>query len=311
MTGGMKDGFPVSVSELLAAGQRPLPSEAVAIVLDVCRQVMQRQAGPSVLPPISTAALFLDGSGAVSVAGGVPAEDDQTVPLLARVLLQMLPPRGTPGAARVPSRLRLLAAHAAAGDPPRADVGRFSGALLRFGPQRRETAIRAVFRRWSGEGPRNPDLASRWGLETRTADGAAPVQPAERRVTAKRPGLPVRVLRGARRHSLAVGVVVVALVVLAGIGARYWLNAKEILPPLPVNPAILLREPPAPARNGWELLSDPARLAVDADSTLPLPTDSPVATTNGPMLEKRDVRGQAKAHSPLDAPFVHRPDQRP
>ena len=86
----MKDGFPVSIAELLAAGERPLPSEAVAIVLDVCQQVMRQPAGGSVLPPISTSALFLDGSGGVALAGGVPVEIPTTGKVL--VLTGALPP---------------------------------------------------------------------------------------------------------------------------------------------------------------------------------------------------------------------------
>ena len=120
-------------------------------------------------------------------------------------------------------------------------------------------------------------------------------------------------LRGVRRHSLAIGVLLVALVVLAGIGARYWLNAKEILPPLPVNPAILLQEPPAPARGGWELLNDPAGLAVDAESAVPTPTDGAGVTRLQPpgaahrATPVPGMPGATKGRSGLDAPFAHRP----
>lgn len=327
----MKDGFPVSVAELLTAGQRPLPSEAVAIVLDVCRQVLERPAGPSVLPPISTGALFIDGGGRVAVAGGVPAEDDQTVRLLARVLLHMLPPPGTHAGAKVPSRLRGLAARAAAGDSPRLTVGRFAAALLRFGPPHPAAAVQALFRRWNGErldhrtselelfggaaGSLNDEAATRSGSRTAPAGPGFQVPGAgvlgEREPA--RPALPIRAVRGLRRHSLAIGVLLVALVVLAGIGARYWLNAKEILPPLPVNPAILLREPPAPARGGWELLNDPAGLSVDAQAAVPTPTDG-AALPSMPLPLDRRQAGQApgtaggrKARSGLDAPFAHKP----
>lgn len=295
----MKDGFPVSIAELLAAGQRPLPSEAVAIVLDVCRQVMRQRAGASVLPPISTGALFLDASGTVSVAGGVPAEDDQTVPLLARLLLQMLPVSGTPGGARVPSRLRQLASRAAAAESPRLTVARLAVGLRRFAPEQPQAAIRGLFERWCGK----QDPVAGWPpmLEAR---GPEPVETAA-------PALSRRSAGSRRRRMAAVGIIAAAFLILLGVGATYWLNADEGLPPLPMNPAIFIKDPPAPARGGWELLADPAGLAVDGGTRIVLPTENLLGSSSASDAgRRRAATGElsSKGRLQLDAPFAHGPD---
>lgn len=269
----MKDGFPVSVAELLAAGQRPHPSEAVAIVLDVCRQVMRTASGPSVLPPISTAALFLDRSGTVAVAGGVPVEDEQTVPLLGRLLLQMLPGPGSAASGLVPDRLRRLASRAASGASPSLTVERLASALRPFAPEYPSAAIRGLFERWRSEGRRA------------VAELSSPPVPAPTRVEAladleEPPAASPRRSRAGRRSVVAA--LVATLLMLIGVGATYWLDADQTLPPLPVTPAILKKDPPPRPRDAWELLPNPAGLAVHSGSASQLPAEGTAGQAGRP-----------------------------
>jgi hypothetical protein len=257
----MKDGLPVSVAELLAAGERPHPSEAVAIVLDVCRQVMRPPAGTSVPPPISTSSVFLDGSGVVALAGGVPVEDDQTVQLLGRLLLQLLPGPDSPGVFRVPSRLRRLAAEAATGEGALRDVTRLATALRRYGPEHPGAAIRALFDRWREE------HAARAEARRAAAGAAAPALAAARDEHA---GAGSAVHHGRVRRTI--GLVAGTLLMLLGASAAYWLNADEHLPPLPVRPGFLIEQPAPPPRGGWELLPESNNLAVEAQPLKPVTT---------------------------------------
>jgi hypothetical protein len=286
----MKDGFPVSVAELLAAGQRPHPSEAVAIVLDVCRQVMRKATGPSVLPPISTAALFLDRSGAVAVAGGVPVEDEQTVPLLGRLLLQMLPAPGTPGGPLVPSRLRRLAARAASGESPRLTVGRLAAALRPFAPEYPSAAIRALFDRWRSDG---------WRANSAPVLTVGEAAPVDAPVFSRRTHFVPRTRTGRRS---AVAALVGALLMLIGAGATYWLNADQALPPLPLSPSILIKDPPPP-RDVWELLPDPTGLAVQSGVQSPLSAEGTAGPTKrspaaGPGDKASTPDARRKDHHP-------------
>jgi hypothetical protein len=251
----MKDGFPVSVAELIAAGARPFPGETVAILLDVCEQGVRQPPRGAVLPAITPSALYVDGSGTVALAGGVPVEDDQTVQLLGRLLAQMLPAPGTVGASRVPSRLRDLATRAAAGELRRLSVARLAASLRRFAPENPQMAVRDLFERWRKGAATSPAVHAPWPSSHTpvttpiTLDAQEDVSPAR----------PTHQLR--RR---LVGALVATTLVLASIGAAYWLNADTVLPPLPLSPT-LLSDPPKqkPSRDGWELL-DPAALAVDA-----------------------------------------------
>jgi hypothetical protein len=280
----MKDGIPVSVAEMIAAGARPFPPEAVAILLDVCEQVTRQPAGRSVLPPITPSALFIDGSGTVAVAGGVPVEDDQTVQLLGRLLLQMLPVAGSLGAARVPSRLQSLAARAADGQLRRLSVGRLASSLRRFAPQNPRGAVRALFERWRGPGA--PGLAALPAPVSSSESGDWPVRPPGR-------GFPRR----------AVGALVATLLILASVGAAYWLNADTAMPPIPLSPSLLMSEPPTPPRDGWELL-DPAGLAVDATE----PRHDGVDGTSAGRAAAPDQVAKVPRAQP-ESVAVHRPDQ--
>lgn len=258
----MKDGFPVSVAELIAAGAWPFPGEAVAILLDVCEQVVRRPLAGAVPPAITPSALFLDGSGAVAVAGGVPVEDDQTVQLLGRLLLQMLPAPGTTAGARVPSRLRDLASRAAAGELDRISVRRLAASLRRFAPAQPKAALRVLFERW-----RQRDEAA--GLPVGGGDTLVGDYDLSAALTQAELTSPGR----ARGHRRIVGALVGALLILASVSAAYWLNADTRLPPVPLSPSLLSEPAPPPAR-GWELL-DPAGLATE--SRAPAPATEPAS----------------------------------
>lgn len=327
----MQDGLPVSVAELLAAGERLSPGEAVAITLDLCGQVMRRQPGTAILPPISSGAIFLDGSGTVTVAGGPPAEDDQTVSLLARLLLQMLPEPGAPGAAgsRVPARLRLVAERAASGEPGRMSVQRLAGALRAFGPVRPQAVIRALFLRWAsreaagtqhGSDDRRPE-PPRFAPAEGSSDEPAAARRWFRAVTpGRRPAREDRASRAPRRSRRArmprVGLAVVLLLVVLGLGASYWLNADQRLPDLPdlpVSPSALISEPPPPPpRTGWELLPDPCGLAADASAgTTERIGDVEVRKSGGAGGQLTEGESAKASRSPqrLQSPFAHPPDQ--
>jgi len=111
----MREGFPVTIVDLLASGVRPTPAEAAAIVLAVCQQVGSARQPAVITPAISSATVEIDAGGRVSVSGGPPVEDDQTLPLVGRLLLDLLPvePSGTERL----QRLHALARRAVNGEP--------------------------------------------------------------------------------------------------------------------------------------------------------------------------------------------------
>jgi hypothetical protein len=279
----MKDGFPVSVAEVLASGGHPVPSEAVAIVLGICSQVTRQPAGVAVAPPITPAALFLDRTGGVALAGGAPADDDQTVQMLGRLLLGILE---AADAARVPSRLRGIAARAARSDS-RQTVERLAANLRRFGPEHPQAAVRAFFERWqAGRLVESVHAPERSAAE---ADRAVAVGTLERADLLEDEGAGRTATAAARSWAFsrfAFGVIVGLLLVLAGIGAT-WLSADDSLPPVPLNPAILVAPAAPPVRGNWELLDDPVGLSVKREAPgAPLPTDSiPTATTSRPHAD--------------------------
>lgn len=292
----MKDGYPISIAELIAAGQRPLPSEAVAIVLDLCRQVMGRVPGASVLRPFSTATLFLDASGTVAVAGGVAAEDDQTVQLMGRLLLDMLPPTGASGPGHEPVRLRTLASRAAAGDLARVKVAVLAARLRRFGPEEPQAAIRGLFERWRLAGPeRLNGRMSRRGPEERRVKGPGP--DVMRRWLREADAEAYRLAStttspsggGRRTYRRLMGLLAAVLLMLAGLGATYWLRADEARLWVPAPPPAPARQAPSPPQPGWELLPEASDLMVRgtpvrrpvSPGLAPVrpPGDAPMATT--------------------------------
>jgi hypothetical protein len=239
----MKDGFPVSVSELIAAGVRPEPAEAAAIVLGICHQVLRVNARGAVLPPITPGTLFLDGGADVTVAGGVPAEDEQTTRLLGRLLLQLLPSAGVSGTAKVPSRLRQLARRAASLDGPRLPVERFAASLKRFCPERPGDALVGLFERWRGR-PSAPtrEIEPFAGFPERLL-----FQDADSL-------LPLSVPRRSRRLAAAL-LLAGALLLAAGAGGAYWLKSggPAVAPPKAPSSQSVTHEPPP---GDWELLAD-------------------------------------------------------
>jgi hypothetical protein len=145
----MRAASSVAIADLLASGLRPEPHEAVAIALEVCRQVMRQGPRAGVAAPISAATVAIDAAGAVVAAGGPPVEDDQTVLLVGHLLLEMLGPPNTAAGARVPARLRAVAIRACSAQPGSySSVASLSSALRRFGAVKGFAAIRAVFERW-------------------------------------------------------------------------------------------------------------------------------------------------------------------
>lgn len=143
----MTPGFPLALDTLLAQG-RPSPAEAVAIVLELCRQV-RPAASPAVTPAVSPATVLLDANGAVATRGGGVAEDDQTVSLLGHLLLELVEDRPDT------SRLRRVAARAARslpGGSRSVSVRRLASALRRNAPTDTREAVAAFVRRASGLG---------------------------------------------------------------------------------------------------------------------------------------------------------------
>jgi hypothetical protein len=145
----MRAASSVAIADLLASGHRPEPHEAVAIVLEVCRQVMRQGPRAAVAAPISTATVSIDAGGSVVAAGGAPAEDDQTVLLLGHLLVDMLGPADSAAGSRVPDKLRAIAVRACSGSSGSfSSVASLASALRRFGAVKGYAAIRSVFDRW-------------------------------------------------------------------------------------------------------------------------------------------------------------------
>ncbi len=142
----MTPGFPLALEALLARA-RPTPSEAVSIVLELCRQIRPATTA-AVTPGVSRAAVLLDSSGTVATRGGGVTEDDQTVSLLGHLLLELVEDRPET------SRLRRVAARAARslpGGSRRAfSVRRLASALRRNAPSDPKAAVAAFVRRASG-----------------------------------------------------------------------------------------------------------------------------------------------------------------
>jgi hypothetical protein len=150
----MMSGFPLALDTLLAR-ERPSPAEAVAIVLELCRQVRPAGGGSAVTPPVTRATVLLDTDGAVATRGGAVTEDDQTVSLLGHLLLELVDDRPET------SRLRRVAARAARslpGGSRAVSVRRLASALRRNAPSNPRRAVAAFVHRASG-----------------CADGAAPI----------------------------------------------------------------------------------------------------------------------------------------
>jgi hypothetical protein len=205
------------------------------------------------MPAISTATVTIDADGTVAVSGGLPGEDEQTVSLAGRLLLEMLDHSAAAVETAVPPRLRSIAIRAAAGGRDAfATAGQFASALRRHGPESGEVqAIRGLFERWAAttRGTASPARAveSQWPVP---AQGA----------------FWFRVTRALLVGMMLLFLVGAGFVFLAGRPAD---DPPLVVPasrPLPVQPR---RQP------GWELLKS------ERASTSAVPRPSPVRRAGG------------------------------
>jgi hypothetical protein len=223
----MREGRPVTVAELLASGIRPSASEAAALALAVCDRLGTDHQSIGVPPPVSSATVQVERSGLVTLAGGAPGEDDQTVALLGRLLEEMLSggdPAASPEETR---RLHALARRACSGTL----VGGVSRLKLELRPflssLPHRDAVAALVHRL--EGRRNPFAAATvW------------VPPGKRQSWWRR----------------RVAVVGTALLLLGGAGAAYFFNDAPPLawPPSSSRAATATAPREAPA---WDLAKEP------------------------------------------------------
>lgn len=88
------------------------------------------------------------------------------------------------------------------------------------------------------------------------------------------------------------GAIVAALLILASVGAAYWLNADAHLPPVPLSPSLLSTPPERP--RSWELL-DPAGLAVESRPDAPA-AEHASADPHVPAVQAPDAGAQ---HRPV------------
>lgn len=141
----MTSGFPLALDTLLAR-ERPRPAEAVAIVLELCRQIRPAGGTAVVTPPVTRASVLLHADGGVATRGGAVVEDDQTASLLGHLLLELVDDRPET------SRLRRVAARAARSLPGGRGVSvrRLSAALRRNAPSNPRGAVADFVRRASG-----------------------------------------------------------------------------------------------------------------------------------------------------------------
>jgi len=148
MAASVTAGYPLTLNSLLVR-QRPSTAEAVAIVLELCRQIRPAASG-AVTPPVSSTTVLLDAGGGVATRGGAAVEDDQTASLLGHLLLELLDDGPETG------RLRRIAARAARslpGGSRRISVRRLAAALRRSAPADPKGAVRAFVARANGLQP--------------------------------------------------------------------------------------------------------------------------------------------------------------
>jgi len=247
----MTESRPVAVAALLAAGVQPHPHEAVAIVLQLCGQISRRGPVQRVTPAISTSTVSIDASGAVTVSGGEPGEDEQTVSLAGRLLVELLDHSAAALESAALPRLRATALRAASsGRAAFGSASQLGSALRRYGPKYGEAqAVRALFERWAA--PRVWPTAP----ERRPA---APTPNVERRSrSSTRFSASAAWSRAAR--ALLVGTM---LLLLAGAGAVF-LNGGRVSD-LPVAAPISRPTPAQPRRQpAWELLRGSERVVVN------------------------------------------------
>lgn len=265
----MSENRPVSVGALMADGVQPHPHEAVAVILQLCEQISRRGPASRVTPAISASTVAIDAGGAVTVVGGEAGEDNQTVPMAGRLLVEMLDHCAPALEAAVLPRLRAMALRAASGGRGAfGSASQFVSSLRRFGPEYGDAqAVRALFNRWAEERRRRtggerrvntppPDMMRRFlreaELEARLARvEARPAAPA---------GTFLRFKAWAARGRVAV-LVGATLLVLAGAGFVFLVAGRP--PELPVVVPAAKPTPVLPRRQpAWELLRRPDRAMV-------------------------------------------------
>jgi hypothetical protein len=262
----MADGSPVSIAALLASGVPLRPHEAVAIVFDLCGHLNRHRAAPGIMPAISTLSVTIDPRGAVAVTGGIPGEDDQTVSLAGRLLLDMLDRSAAAAGGAIPPRLRSIALRAASdGRDAFASAAQFMSALRRHRPTRGEAqAIRSVYDRWAVTGRgRLPAVAVVDPRPSEQDRSRHVPQPAAALEQGSGPAGGRRI--GVRRAVLVGGM----LLVLAGAGfvfvrARTVDDLPFVAPVSKPTPVLPRRQP------GWELLERPERTSAN-----PAPRNAP------------------------------------
>lgn len=281
----MREGVPVRLADVLRSTEPPRPTEAVAIVIELCRQVMSRREALAVTPAISISTVGIDGSGAVAVEGGVPVEDEQTVFLLGRLLKDLLSRAGGGGADVVPARVNVVAARAASqGRSAYASVAHLLAALHRAAPGARGAVIRELFERWQAAQQRQRALYAARII------GAEPVpEPAN-------PGWTDRRAAGAwhRRPSTRLIVAAALLLLLVSVGIAVLRNASPGELPIVVPPARSTPAAPPARERGWELLQRPSRVSTEQPAARQTASAKP-----GPQLTT------APSHSVSEAGATH------
>ncbi|HEX4568249.1 MAG TPA: helix-turn-helix domain-containing protein [Vicinamibacterales bacterium] len=133
----------VSLAELAAAGFVLHPSEAAAVVVDLCRQLDRG----SIRGIPSTHVIRLTPDGAV-IAEGPITTDRPPIAKAAQLLNDLLPPFDAPPPYRVPGGLRLVVARALGtlDVPPFESLDEFCAAISRFAAGDLSTAARNLYR---------------------------------------------------------------------------------------------------------------------------------------------------------------------
>ncbi len=271
----MGESRPVTIAALVAADVTLRPHEAVAIVVQLCGQLHRGGApAPGIAPAISAATVTIDGTGAVAVVGGAPVEDEQTVSLAGRLLLEMLDHSASATDAVAPPRLRSTAVRAAMGGRQAFGTStQLVAALRRHGPAFGETqAIRGLFERWADRMPQAAGRAEGRSDVLRRFLREAEQEAYRARVEASLPSAPAGPAAAARPRRRGTRLARFALVsalllILAGAGLVFGLRGSKddlpfVAPVIKPTPVLPRREP------GWELLGRPQR----ADSTPPVRT---------------------------------------
>lgn len=145
----------ISVSEILAAGVRPYPDEAIALIQQVCRHRLRGSPGvlKASLPTLES--LMIDGCGNVAFFGAVIADGSSAVVHLARLLNTLLPEAGSAVAFHVPSALTVTLVRALSEVvlPTFGSIEAFSRRLEPFEPEDTHEAVRCLFERWRQRDP--------------------------------------------------------------------------------------------------------------------------------------------------------------